>query len=81
LLLTRIVESRFDFVAERRPRVAVGFSPRWRTEWGGVAERRVTGRLERTLKRHSATRVPATAICGLKSTATVIESLRDLGRR
>jgi hypothetical protein len=57
LLLTRIVESWFGFVAERRPRVAVGFSPRWRTQRIGVAERRLNGGQMRPLKRRSATRI------------------------
>ena len=81
LLLTRIVESWFGFVAERRPRVAVGFSPRWRTKRVGVAERRLNGWQMRPLKRRSATRILASGNRGLKPTATVIQSLRDTGRK
>jgi len=80
-LLTRIVESWFGFVAERRPRVAVGFSPRWRTKRVGVAERRLNGWQMRPLKRRSATRILASGNRGLKPTATVIQSLRDTGRK
>ena len=81
LLLTRIVESWFGFVAERRPRVAVGFSPRWRTQRVGVAEQRLNGWQMRPLKRRSATRILASGNRGLKPTATVIQSLRDTGRK
>ena len=79
LLLTRIVESWFGFVAGRRPRVAVGFSPRWRTKRVGVAERRLNGWQMRAFKRRSATRILASGNRGLKPTATVIQSLRDTG--
>jgi len=80
-LLIRIVESWFGFVAERRPRVAVGFSPRCRTQRVGVAERRLNGWQMRPLKRRSATRILASGNRGLKPTATVIQSLRDPDRK
>ena len=79
-LLRRIVESWFGFVAERRPRVAVGLSPRWRTQRVDVAERRLNGWQMRPLERRSATRILASGNRGLKPTATVIQSLRDTGR-
>ena len=47
----------------------------------GVAERRLTDWEVRTLKRRSATRITTTGNRGLKPTATVIKSLRDLGRK
>ena len=81
LLLTRIVESWFGFAAERRPRVAVGFSTRWRTQRVGVAERRLNGWQMRPLKRRSATRILTSGNRGLKPAATIIQSLRDTGRK
>ena len=76
LLLARIG----GFVAERRPKVAVGFSPRRRTKRAGVAERRLADWQVRTLKRRSATRIAATGNRGLKPPATIIKSLRDMCR-
>jgi len=81
MLLKRIVETEFGFVAERRPRAAVGFSPRRRTKRAGVAERRMTIRNVPQIKRRSATQIPCVGNRGLKPTATVIQSLRDTGRK
>ena len=81
VLFIRIVERWFGFVAERRPRSNRGLQPTVEDQTVGVAERRLDGWQRRPLKRRSATRILASGNRGLKPTATVIQSLRDTGRK